>query len=1064
MLKTYNYYDITDLLVNPKRDNFIFEEKKYNTFFGQLDKTLMIKGFSTGENAQKLTTFIYSLNKRLGIENQSQQPQEPKQPTRDIKYDPTPYLDKIEDIKELSNEFLETMQLANIFKEDYQEHKNIKLYNGIHEILYFTNGTRHNARFKWNGKYKYSNWSTFKKESGFESIGGFFEGANDKRSTLLLLEGLKDGVNGNIGTPQCDVLATDSKSTPFLFELIKDISKYKTIILFQDRELIEKPKEIINLFKKLKAEERKILNKIYYVDYNKMPNGAKDLTDFLESLKMKDKSLKRNALGKIKKVLHGERVKDLENSIEVADKIDVRIQDAVKFNNLPLFKEQVQKKLKLKGDITEEIKYYIKKQVTPPTNHTLINLSASKFLSEVTSQIVEQFDQHSKIILGSPTGTGKSTFTKENLTKHYKNMIIIAPLKKVAGELADTNVVQITHIENNEKLDFVMANINAPYLSVTTDTIYNLLHNKITEDELKERLSKCELVVFDEQHIVHQSQNFRGKVVWINDFLRDHYNGKVLSMSGTPIYSDLPNFHPILCRLDKRYFSTIEYYLDPFKDEAHLLQSIKENLKRGNVLLYSKSRKKAHLMQKYLIQNSINTLLVTSRGNTKVLEDKEEIEVDDSGINDIKENMAIVSTTRATTGANFDRLSVIYQFGSAYDPHTFIQLMARIRGNGKYYFIKTAGDKAQDESIMNKAINILNIAKKLNLKKASDLFTSNSKYIKDNIELPYEEYNLKAFLLTYKRSLQMIHSEQLGKMTEDNEDFEFKNRLDEIEENSFNNIFKNGDSAEFTKYIEREMIDFLQRKGDVEILNHAYNLSFDIVHKNKELKYEDVDSKVFVTLEDLAETELKKEEKKEKVDRFKSEIVKKFDWLLTKQNQSDFFKEFSGGELAKLIQDDRLDLEKVQTIILHKSQKTKEKFTRLRFFLMAKKTIIAKIINVIKVKEFVTIKELSTILEQEVYLTMKTIKNPFVPFLKDFIEDEGIVKDGLELLPYKRINGKKENNIITLPKEKLKELKEITSKEEQEYERQNHLDRILEAKIKAYGEDIEVVITREKEK
>jgi hypothetical protein len=1062
MLKTYNYYDITDLLVNPKRDNFIFEEKKYNTFLGQLDKTLMIKSFSTGENAQKLTTFIYTLNKRLGIENEAQQPQEPKQPTEEIKYNSTPYLEKIKDIKELSDEFLETMQLSDIFKKDYQEHKNIKLYNGTHEMLYFTDGVRHNARFKWNGKYKFPNWSTFEKESGFESVGGFFRGSNLSRTTLILVEGLKDGINANIAFPQCDILVTDSKYTKYFFDLLS--SEYKTYILFQDRDLIDDPKQIIKMFENLKLNERKILKKMYYVDYNKMPNEAKDLTDFLQSLKMKTKSIKRNALSQIKKVLHDERIKDLENSIEIADKIDVRIQDAIKFNNLPFFKEMVQKKLKLKGDITEEIKHYIKKQVTPPVNHTLINLSASKFLSPITSQIVEQFDQHSKIILGSPTGTGKSTFTKENLTQHYKNMMIIAPLKKVAGELSETDKANITHIENNEKIDAVMANIHSPYISITTDTLYNLLNNKLTQDELQERLSKCELVVFDEQHIVHQSQNFRGKVVWINDFLRDNYNGKVLSMSGTPIYSDLANFHPILCKLDKRHFSKIEYYLDPFRDEAHLLQSIKENLKKGNVLLYSKSRKKAHLMQKYLIQNSINTLLVTSRGNTKVLEDKEEIEIDDSGINSIKENMAIVSTTRATTGANFDRLSVIYQFGSAYDPHTFIQLMARIRGNGKYYFIKTAGDKAQDESIMNKAINILNIAKKLNLKKASDLFTSNAKYIKDNIELPFEEYNLKAFLLSYKRALGMVHSEQLGKMTEDNEDFEFTNRLDEIKESSLGNIFKNGDSAEFTKYIEREMIDFLQRKGDVEILNHAYNLSFNIVHKNKELKYADATSKAFVTLEDLAEIELKKEERKEKVNRFKSEVVKKFDWLLTKQNQADFFKEFSGGELAKLLLDNRLDLEKVQSKILDKRQNTKEKFTRLRFFLMAKKTIIGKIVNAIKTKEYVTIKELSTILEQEVYLTMKTIKNPFAPFLKDFIEDEGIVKDGLEFLPYKRIDGKKENNIITLAKEKLKELKEITSKEEQEQERQNHLDKILEAKIKAYGVDIEVVITREKEK
>lgn len=354
---------------------------------------------------------------------------------------------------------------------------------------------------------------------------------------------------------------------------------------------------------------------------------------------------------------------------------------------------------------------------------------------------------------------------------------------------------------------------------------------------------------------------------------------------------------------------------------------------------------------------------------------------------------------------------------------------------------------------MNKAINILNTAKELNLKKASDLFLNPKKkeHIKKSIELPYKEYNLKSFLSTYRRALAMVASEGLGKESQDKQDFEFTNRLDEIEKEAFKNIFINGDSAEFTKYIEREMIDYLQKKGDVELLNNAYNLSFEIVHKNKNINYLDIESKNFITLDDAEEKATLGEERKEKKDEFKSEILKKFEWLLNSKNQKEFFKNFGSGELAKLLLNKSLNNPRVQEKILGKKLSTNEKFTRLKFFLIPKKTIIKKIFENIELKEFVTIKELSTVLEQEVYLTMKTAKNPFASFIKEFLEDENITKDGLEFYVKKRINGKYESSVITLPEEKLKELKKIKDKDEREFNRLEELKEI-QRKIEAYVE------------
>ena len=150
---------------------------------------------------------------------------------------------------------------------------------------------------------------------------------------------------------------------------------------------------------------------------------------------------------------------------------------------------------------------------------------------------------------------------------------------------------------------------------------------------------------------------------------------------------------------------------------------------------------------------------------------------------------------------------------------------------------------------------------------------------------------------------------------------------------------------------------------------------------------------------------------------------------------------FTSGEIATLLNDKRLDSEKIQKMILAPDT-NKEKFTRLKFFLIGKKVIINKIIEAIKVKNFVTITELSNILEQEVRLTMKKNKAPFSQFLKDFLEDEKITKNGLEFYKAKKINKKTEYNVITLPKNKLKELKKIKDIEKREQERIAELEKV----------------------
>ncbi len=1013
-----------------------------------------------GTDTKRLSSFLFDERKRLNIQEEYTPPiPAPKIEVKKI--DTSIYTNKITSpIVPLSKGFLETMQLSKIFKEDYQNHRAIKIYDQKHEVIFFENSEKKiNIRYKWNGTKKIDGWYTFK---GLGNIGGVFYGANAKRSTLVMVEGLKDGLNANIALPQCDILVSDSKTTQYDFDLI-NTDDYKTIILFHDNRI--EPNKLIKQFETLKGKERTFFKKTKYVDYKKLPANISDLTDFLQSLNLTAKKLKRGALKAIKEVLHStDTLKQIENDIEIDEKLSKIIENAKKFNNMPLFKELIKKKLLLNGDITEDIKWYVQRKVSAPKNATLLSLNSSKFLSHIDTQIVDLFKTHSKVMLGSPTGTGKSHFTRENLTQHFKNMIIIAPLKKVALELSESERVNITHLENNEKYEAVLANINAPYISMTTDMFYTLIKNKKYSDIIEQRLSECELIVFDEQHIVEQSQNFRGKVVATFDFLRDRYNGKVLMMSGTPIYSDLPNFHAIQAKLSDRFMSTIDYCTDPFKDEKELIKAIKEELKNGNVLAYSDSTLKGKYIYNYLRELGINTLLVHSREkeedgvktnenlyNGRALKDAE--------INNIKENIVIVSTTKATTGVNFKNLSVIFQFGTVYDTNTFIQLMARIRGNGRYYFIKLLGNKAQDEQHQNKAINILKTAKKFDLKNISSMFQQNQEYIKQHIELPFKKYDLKTFLGVYRKALQLIEGEEIGKLTEDRKDFNFTDRLGEIADETINKIFINGDSVEFTKYIEREMIDFLQRKSNVEILNSAYNLSFRIVHKNIEINYDEIESKLLLTVADAEEKQAIADERKENKNEFQKAIEQKFEWFLNSKNKKEFFKEFGAGELSRLLEDNRINEEKYQKKILairetkggEKISKTKNQLTAIKFFSVSRGTVIKKAYQGIEQNGQITINELSTIIEQEVYLTTKTSKSPFSNFIKDFLESDEFSKDNLELKNKMKVDGKHLYNVVTLPKEKLKEFKKIKKTKEREKARLLYIEE-QQKKLESYYE------------
>jgi len=76
-LKIYTYNDIKNLLTTPEKTKFIYNGVKYQTFPATKDNTLLVKSFELGTPAIKLTTFLYQIEKDLGLphDTKKQQPQ-----------------------------------------------------------------------------------------------------------------------------------------------------------------------------------------------------------------------------------------------------------------------------------------------------------------------------------------------------------------------------------------------------------------------------------------------------------------------------------------------------------------------------------------------------------------------------------------------------------------------------------------------------------------------------------------------------------------------------------------------------------------------------------------------------------------------------------------------------------------------------------------------------------------------------------------------------------------------------------------------------------------------------
>lgn len=1101
-MKTQNvrtFIELEELEQLPVKTSFVYNDLKYSTFTAK-DGTLLINNFS--DAPIKYSSFMYKVRATLGIE-------QPKEKPPVIKKAPVPPVKMVKELgkylsepTELSEEFLKTLQLSSLFLSDYKNHPNIKQIdfkslNSDHEenkldktipVLYFQDGSKINMRYKWNGAYVNKNWFTLK---NYKPVGAFLShtSQNKESSTLLLVEGLKDGVNANIAFPKCDVLVSDSKNSIYDFSLVSNLSQYKKIILFQDKKVSDKEKLFmlqgnknsesrgIKEILKDEADLKKFYSKMNYIDYSNIPGGVTDLTDWIESLKYTTAKTKSKSLSELRKAFHRERFIKIYNR-DLAAQIDVRLERAMKNNNQSLFMQLTIKKIELKVCVQKELNYYISNLMKTPKNATVLNLDTSKFLTKKTEKIYHLFNKHSHVLLGSPTGTGKSELVlghvknefvdehnnifstlavkskleeqnksfnpkniiSEGLPLFFKNIIIITPLQDITVGMG--NHPLYTYIQKG-KLNDLEADLNAPYIAITTDTFENLKADPKTKEMMERRISQAELIAFDEQHYIAQARGFRGLVVKAYESLKE-YKGNVLYMSGTPIYSEAKHAHPVTAILNRNFISKIKYYRDPFTDEKAVLESMKKQLKRGSILFYCKATKEADYVHNLLMKEGKTVIKITSKEDrNKYL--KNGVKIDKNELAGITENVVYVATTKITTGVNLKNLIAIYQHGTAYDPNTFIQLTARLRSNGDYYLIKVKKETNQNSYNQNKAIHLSLLAKRFNVTNLSTAWQNKEfrNYLKKKTELPYKKSSVKDFLGTYKKAFQLIQAEGLGKFSEDkkNLDFEFVQKQNEdrtqapvtkvsfLDGSQIKKTFVSADATTYIKYFERKLIDWLNRYGNIEDMNKIYNLSFDYVNINNN-DWEEVKPKLFITEEDQNEKDQKKEEKKELLEEFQSEVTKKFKGIVTFEQLKK--NKLTDTNINKLLEDKRLDIKKYRDAI--KAKRTIEaKIIALQFHLIPRAVIIKAVMALLRSgKTYITLIELSTQLEQYEFLTNKQAEAPFKKFLKDFFENDEFLKDELIFRSAFKSDGIKVRDVVTLPKETLKKLKAIKETEERE--------------------------------
>ena len=933
----------------------------------------------------------------------------------------------------IDDEFIEFLQVKE-FEKEYKTHKNIGLFDfdklkGLYphlrlknkkNVLFFENSKHYNISVKWDSSHS---WTSVKGTKA--SLGAFFK-AEKQTSTLILCEGLKDGINANIAFPTADILAINGKSNSYNFELHNiDLDNYRQIIFANDRDVQDR--EFIKMFS---VQHKKHYKKTKILDWSMIESG-KDLSDIIENIIVKKCKTKRartrSSLSTLKKLLlkgnfiekyRVARIKEGERALSIAIEGDNKDMAMRAIKTLNLFD----------GDLSKGVNYYLEKQNRVDNKNVInIQLGENNRLSDHAGDIKRVIDIDDKIFLNAPTGTGKSYISLQVLPKYYKNIVIISPLRMVTNEHGGKDT-PYTNIKFDDNYNAIQADMNSSYIAITTDVFVKLANRFKTNFE--DRLNRADLIIFDEQHLYYDSLGFRDDtVVACYDFLMHKYNKKVLFMSGTPIIpsDDIAVINAIVSDKNKE---NIKFYYNPFNNIDEIRESIIQQQKKGSILIYVNSRAKVSELQNLL--SGIKTLAITSFSYKLNGE-----EVDSNILDSDLGNIVYISTTKATTGVNFKHLKTIYQYGTPYTPNTFIQLVARLRSGGSYFLIEPQYAAQREQYNAKRAIGLVLAFQKLETKKVGDSFYSDDfqAWLKKFVLLSHNNKNLQGFFKTYKKAFQLIEAKGLGKFNERNDDFIFNGHSVK----DIPSLFEFDDKNEFRKYIEQVIIDWILR-NDVEMLNHYYNLSFRLINATLKASKE---KHHLITEEDKQLKAESKAERKDEIEELYLKIDEKLKDIditakLLKKNK------FSDSELSKL-NDIEIYIDKIKEI-----KDYRDRIVALKFHLIPKGAILKIANELILSNGFITVKELDSKL-QEIFITNARSKHPYEKLLIELFNNTLFNNQAyLEFSTVKMIKGSRKYNILTVSKEYKKEFEAIKTKRAKKIFLEKESEKLLKDITKPY--------------
>jgi len=838
---------------------------------------------------------------------------------------------------------------------------------GKRHILFFDTGEAFYGKYKFNVN---SGWLNIK---GTKNLGALFK-ANKASRTLILCEGLKDGINANIAFPTADILVTDSKNIPFKFkEHHVEPKQYQKIILAVDRDVTAD--EQLNLLYYLNANFYK---KVYPIDWKTISDEITDLTEWLKSLNFSLAKYQKSGLSSLKKIITPNSFYEfyIEKRVEELNKL---FEKAVTTNNINAIRRVLKTKNLLGADISKESEFLIRYEGRTK-NEQIINLNENRRLSDFSTEIINSIHSNQRTLLNAPTGIGKSYLVKKIFPTKYKNIVTISPLRMVTDEMSEDSIFKNVQI---------IEDLNYPYISITTDVFHNL-SSKFVE-LFKRRVEQSEITIFDEQHIYKESENFREKVVRVYEYLLYKHKGKTLFMSGTPVIPQDIELNIITAKVPNSAKATITYSKNGFENEKEMIAHIKNELKGGSVMLYCNSKIKVKEVNTLLIKNGINSFSMTSvetKENNKIIKDKK-----------IKfGNYVYISTTKATTGITIPNLKGIYQYGTIFTPNTFIQLLGRLRNGGFFFYIRPKFESRREYFVKNQAIGIVKGFQKLDVVKLSNSFKEDNfqKWLKNNFYLPFHQKGVKGFLNHFKEAIQVIEAKGLGQLTIDKDDFIFRGiNVVNVEE-----VFDSADSINFKKYIDGVMIDWINQ-NKVEMLNNIYNLSFHI----KEVVYQKTITKM--ELITPIEKEQKKEKRKEinsQSKEFYEELQGKFQWCLA---ISTLKKNFSLGELSRL-NEMSFDLEEINQF-----SKPKDRVVRLKARLIPIDEILKITREIIERDGLCLIKDLDNEL-QKVYIVNGRVKAVYFGFLLNIFRNELSKNLDIKYINRKQIGKERVFNFLVL--------------------------------------------------